>query len=496
MLGPLQDARHSFAHAMARYTGLSAIFVGAIELIPLVMLPFDLNDQSLAPCFIFPGLCAMALGYLIYFARGKGKVERPLDRHASSACMLGVWILAIVVYAVPFTAAGMLDPFQALFESTSGLTTTGLSIVDVDSCPRIFLLHRSLMHYFGGVGLVLVLTVVLNQGKSLQAYNLEGHTDRLLPGAVSTARIILVLYTSFIAVGALAYRLCGMSWFDAVNYSISAISTGGFATHATSVAYFDSVPVQVVSIVLMLIGATNFYLNFLLIKGKFRNVVTHVETRFFYLFIASSTTIIALAIAAAGDPAGPASIVLTALFHVVSVITTTGFQTVPAFTVFPPSALFVFVFLMFTGSEAGSTAGGIKIYRIIVTTASIIRSLKSIHGHGISTRAVKINKFGKRMVLSREEMDGALSFVIVYTGVFVVGSFVFSLCGASIGDAVFDFASCLGNVGVGIGFINPGSSPLVLMTGALGMLLGRLEIIPVFSGINWLVATIRRGGRL
>ena len=101
------------------------------------------------------------------------------------------------------------------------------------------------------------------------------------------------------------------------------------------------------------------------------------------------------------------------------------------------------------------------------------------------------------MALSREEMDGALSFVIVYTGVFVVGSFVFSLCGASIGDAVFDFASCLGNVGVGIGFINPGSSPLVLMTGALGMLLGRLEIIPVFSEIHWLVTMIRReGGRL
>ncbi len=494
MFGIEQNAHDGLAHAMARYTGLSAIFVGAIELMPLAMIPFDPDDQVLAPCFIFPGLCTMAFGYLVYFARGKGKIEQPLDKRSSGACMLGVWLLAIVVYAVPFVAAGILDPFQALFESTSGLTTTGLSIVDVDSCPRIFLLHRSLMHYFGGVGLVLVLTVVLNQGKSLQAYNLEGHTDRLMPGAVSTARIILVLYTSFIAIGALAYHLCGMPWFDSVNYSISAISTGGFTTHATSVAYFDSVPVQVVSIVLMLIGATNFYLNFLLIKGKFRNVLTHVETRFFYLFIAASTAVVTLAVVAAGDSTGPASALFTALFQVVSVITTTGFQTVPAFTVFPPSALFVFMFLMFTGSEAGSTAGGIKIYRIVVTTASIIRSLKSIHGHGISTRAVKINKFGKRMALSREEMDGALSFVIVYTGVFVVGSFVFSLCGASIGDAVFDFASCLGNVGVGIGFINPGSSPLVLMTGALGMLLGRLEIIPVFSEIHWLVTMIRRGG--
>ena len=147
-------------------------------------------------------------------------------------------------------------------------------------------------------------------------------------------------------------------------------------------------------------------------------------------------------------------------------------------------------------TRAEVRGGGIKIYRIVVTTASIIRSLKSIQGHGNSTRAVKLNKFGKRMALSREEMDRALSFVIVYTGVFVVGSFVFSLCGASIGDAVFDFASCLGNVGVGIGFINPGSSPLVLMTGALGMLLGRLEIIPVFSGIHWLITMIRRGGRL
>jgi trk system potassium uptake protein TrkH len=495
MFGIVQGARGSLGHAMARYVGLSAIFVGAIELMPLVMIPFDLDDQMLAPCFIFPGLCTMAFGYLIYFAHGKGRIGRPLDKRSSSARILMVWLLAIAVYAVPFVAAGMLDPFQALFESTSGLTTTGLSIIDVDSCPRIFLLHRSLMHYFGGVGLVLVLTVILNQGKSLQAYNLEGHTDRLLPGAVGTARIILILYASVITVGALAYHLCGMSWFDSVNYSISAVSTGGFTTHATSVAYFDSISIQVVSIVLMLIGATNFYLNFLLIKGKFRNVLTHVETRFFYLLIATSTTVVALAIASADGSAEPAGTILTALFQVVSVITTTGFQTVPAFTVFPPSALFVFMVLMFTGSEAGSTAGGIKLYRIIVTTASIIRSLKSIHGHAISTRAVKINKFGRKTVLSREEMDGALSFVIVYTGVFVVGSFVFSLCGASIGDAVFDFASCLGNVGIGIGFINSASSPVVLMAGALGMILGRLEIIPVFVGIDWLVTTKGRGGR-
>lgn len=117
-----------------------------------------------------------------------------LTRGQAAACTVLVWVLAIAVYALPYVAAGLLSPVQAVFESTSGLTTTGLSVVDVDTCPAIFLFHRSLTCYLGGVGLVLILTCVVTQTGGLGVYNAEGHTDHLLPSAAKTARMILLIY--------------------------------------------------------------------------------------------------------------------------------------------------------------------------------------------------------------------------------------------------------------------------------------------------------------
>lgn len=475
--------RATGGQTIARYVGFAIIFVGVLELAVLIVLPFDRNETIYAPCFIFPGICAMIAGYLVYFQWGRGLDPCQLTRGQASACILIIWLAALGIYALPFMLAGILDVPQAIFEAASGLTTTGLSVIDPDSCPRLFLLHRSLMHYFGGVGLVLVLTSTVSHGSGLMLYNTEGHTDRLLPKTVSSARMILILYSAIIVVGACAYIACGMSVFDAVNMSISAVSTGGFAVHASSIGYYSSASIELVSIVLMLAGATNFLLNFMLVTGQFKAFFSHIETRYFYGTILVATIVCALSLCASGQGVSPLDAIRIALFHVVSVITTTGFQTVPSFSAFPATVLFVFIFLMFIGSEAGSTSGGIKIYRAVLALKSLKWNLQQTYGTRRRVISHKIDRFGKRSAVTPEETRDVATFIIIYIAIFICGSFVFTLCGASISDAAFDFASCLGNAGVSVGFINAGSSPVVLICAALGMIVGRLEVIPVFLGL-------------
>lgn len=476
--------------AASRYLGAASIALGAVELLPLSCILFYPDQQPFAPFFIFPGLGAMVAGYLLLISTKTAGDADPrnscLSMREAAACTLTVWMFGILLYTIPFVLSGLLSPSLALFEVTSGLTTTGLSVVDVDSCPVIFLSYRSFMQYLGGVGLVLVLACVIGHNSNLRVYNLEGHTDRLLPGTARTARTILVLYTTIIALGALAYHLAGMTWFDALNTAMSSVSTGGFCTHSASIGYFNSPAIEAITVVLMLLGATNFLLLFLLLRGRLQACLSHIETPAFYGVVTATTLLIALLLVFGGDSGSETSVphaLRIALFQVVSVITSCGYQTVPSFFELSPSILFILTALMFVGSYAGSTAGGIKMYRIIIATKGLLWSLQERYGnkHRICSR--KINRFGKRVPCSKQDVADAKTYMVMYVAVFVIGAFTFTLCGASLQQAVFDFASCLGNTGVGIGFLSSQSGPVELMVGCMGMLLGRLEIVPVFVGL-------------
>ena len=485
--------------AASQYLGAAAIAMGAVELLPLSCIFFYPDQQSFAPFFIFPGLGAMVAGYLLLIS-AKGTKAEPNPRKSSlsmreaAACTLSVWIFGILLYAIPFVLAGLLSPSLALFEATSGLTTTGLSVVDANSCPAIFLLYRSFMQYLGGVGLVLVLACVIGHNSNLRVYNLEGHTDRLLPGTARTARAILILYTTIISLGTIAYHLAGMTWFDAVNTAMSSVSTGGFCTHSESIGYFNSPVIEAITVVLMLLGATNFLLLFLLLKGQMRACLSHIETPMFYGVVTATTLLITFLLVLGADSGSETSIPQAfriALFQVVSVITSCGYQTIPSFNYLSPSILFVLTSLMIVGSYAGSTAGGIKMYRVSIAAKGQLWSLQERYGnkHRICSR--KINRFGKRVSCSEQDVADAKTYMVMYVAAFASGAFAFTLCGASLQQAVFDFASCLGNTGVGIGFLSSQSGPVELMVGCMGMLLGRLEIVPVFMGL----CTMLQAGR-
>ena len=465
---------------IAGYLGYITMITGVIVLLPLVFLTAYPNELSCAFYFIAPGVVSIAIGYLLsLFIQGRPRGQ--LHKHQDSVIVAAAWIIAIVVSTMPFVLTGHYNFTQAVFETTSGYSTTGLSVVDVEASPRLFLAFRSIMLFFGGVGLVLVMTSVISDRYGMRLYTAEGHTDRLLPNLLKSARTILAIYTGYIAAGTLLYIFFGMPWFDALNHSIAALSTGGFSTRAQSIGYYKSAPIETVTIVLMLLGSTNFLLHLQLVRGRFSTWFRHCETRLELIVLAFSIPVAAAIIFGTVAQTVPEAFRVAA-FQVVSALTTTGFQTVDSFRNWPSSAIFLMIILMLIGGGAGSTAGGIKQARVAVLWKSILYELRSKFNHKRMVRADLIYQFGERVPLSELDRHSATVFFAVYLILFFAGTFIFTLYGYSVQDSAFEFASALGTVGLSIGVTGYGAPSGVLWTATLGMFFGRLEIYVVLMG--------------
>lgn len=473
------------------YLGVVAMLSGSIVMLPLLVIPVYPQDAVWAVCFILPGIVSLMVGYLMYFICIRDRVKGRLRKNEDAVIIIFTWFIAIMVCAAPFVLCGDYTFSQAVFETTSGLTTTGLSIVDVTVCPHIFLMHRSVLLFFGGVGLVLIMVSAVSDSHGLRIYNAEGHTDKLLPNMAKSARLILGLYVGYILAGTLMYQLAGMPAFDALNTSISAISTGGFVVNPDSIGGYHSLAIEAISVVLMLLGATNFLLHFLFLRGDFKAYFGHAETKAFYLVIGSFSIACALILCACGLSGSLPDALRVAIFQVVSVITTTGFQTIPSFSVLPSGVLFLFVLLMLMGSEAGSTAGGIKMFRVVVAVKSMYWMLRDRFSHRRNVHSNKINRFGELKECTLAEQRDVTMFIGLYLCLFMVGSFIFTLFGYSLENSLFEFASSLGNVGVSIGVVTADANPVILWTASVGMFFGRLEIYPVFLGLWRFAADVK-----
>lgn len=423
----------------------------------------------------------------------KGREALRLTGHQDALIVVLSWVLAIVFCAVPFMMTGKYDFTQAVFECTSGWSTTGLSVVDVTRCPRIFLLYRSVMLFFGGVGLVLVMVSVLSDRHGMRLYSAEGHSDRLLPNLVKSARMIIAIYMGYILSGTLLYMFFGMDWFDALNHSIAALSTGGFSTKAESIGYYDSFGIELVTIVLMLLGCTNFLAHLYLIRGRFLTFFRYCEVRFQLMICGFFTPVMAVLLLYAGLSGNVGQGFRDGLFQVVTALTTTGFQTVDSFAAFSSPLLLVMTLLMLVGGGTGSTAGGIKQIRVWIALKSLYWSMRSRISRKRTVYSDSIQKLnGKEFLTAQGRLD-TLEFIGIYLSVFMLGTMVLCMCGFDIGDSMFEFASALGTVGLSVGITSYDASPVVLWTETAGMFVGRLEIYVVFVAAVQLGRELKHG---
>ena len=449
------------------------------------MMPFYPADLQYLPAFLGPMLFSMLIGLSINaLTRARREIitewQSPLQR--GSLIILAVWTYGFIMGATPYIISGRLNTVRALFESVSAWTTVGLTLSDMATTPHIFLFYRSLMQYCGGIGFILMMVVVVQGKQAMTLYNAEGHYDRLAPSLRQTARVIVSIYCGFLLVGATLYKLFGMKLFDAICHSMAALSTAGVTTQAGSIGEYDSLPIEIVSVALMLIGASNFAVLLMLTEGKIRKILRVTEIRFLFGMLAVFVPLSAISLAVnAGMSVGKS--IRHALFGVVAALSTTGY-TIMDYSRWPPFALGILLMLMLVGGSSGSTAGGIKLSRLYLMLRIAYENLRKRLSPSFKTAAPSYYTFRGKTPIDSALITDTFGFVVCFACVYITGTLLITLTsGCSLFDAMFEFAAAFGTAGIPGNIANNEANAATLIVKMIGMILGRLEIYVVFIGI-------------
>ncbi|OHB25333.1 MAG: cation transporter [Desulfuromonadaceae bacterium GWC2_58_13] len=474
-------ARHlrSRYRILLGYSGLINVLVGGLIVSPCLLLPAFPVELPLAWGLAAPGLGLVAAGALLW----RGCLPRggeTLTLQEGAVVVLLAWVSAVLVGALPFMAVGGLNFTQAVFESTSGWTTTGLSVVDVTAAPRLLLFYRSVMQLAGGAGLAVIMLSALAGPAGTGLSAAEGRADQLVPNVRRSAKLVMTIYGGYVICGWLALMLAGMGWFDAINHTFAAISTGGFSTRPESLGFWDSPLVEGVCVVLMLLGSMNFVTAYALLHGKFRAVGKNGEIRLQALLIPIMVLVIFFGVTAGLYPTLGKQL-RVAIFEVVTALSTTGFSTV-GYGDWSGLGWLVLIVLMIIGGGTGSTAGGLKQYRIYALYRGLLWEFRRmlLPLGAVTVPDVWVGE--TRRFLSDRELRQLAAFAFLYLGTLVLGTGVLTAYGYSLKDSLFEFASALGTVGLSIGATTAAAPKGQLWTEIAGMLLGRLEFFMIFWG--------------
>lgn len=402
------------------------------------------------------------------------------------------WILWSLFGAMPFTLSGYIPSYvDAFFETVSGFTTTGSSIIpDVEVLPHCLLFWRSFTHWIGGMGVLVFVLVVtsLDRKNSMHLMRAEvpgPEKDKLVPKAMSTARILYGMYLTLTVIEMVFLVIGGMNLFDSMIFSFGSAGTGGFSNYADSVAHFNSAYIDGVITVFCALFGVNFALFYFMILGDFKSILKNEELRTYILLIAAATAAIMLNIHSLYPTIGKSF--RYAVFQVVTVITTTGYSTAD-FAQWPMFSKAVLMMLTVIGACASSTGGGIKVSRLLVGIKCVKREIVQL-AHPKSVGIIRIG--GKKV--SSDVLRTIYIYFIAYVGILIGSVVLVSLDNFDFETTFSAVLTTLGNVGPGMAQVGPmgnfaGFSPLSKLILCFDMLAGRLEIFPflvLFTAPAW-----------
>lgn len=440
---------------------------------------WSLGDARMAQrAFALSGVFSLVLGAAIW-ALTRGSVD--LNRRDGVGVVAFGWLLCTVLGAFPFILSGVAHGVaDAWFESVSGFTTTGASVLsNLEELPRSVLLWRALTQFLGGMGILVLCVAILPLLGSggMQIYRAEAagpSKDRLTPRIAVTAKLLWGVYLGLTLILVVSLRFAGMDWFDALCHAFTTTATGGFSTRSASISAFNSAAIEWIITIFMFISGVNFALHWRALRGEWNAYVRDTEWRFFVgiLVVASAAVAIGAGAYYANDFSRG---VREILFNIVSITTTTGFTT-DDYGAWPALAQYVLLLLMFVGGCAGSTAGGIKVVRVVVLLKQVSRELKLF----IQPQAIFNIKIG-RQIVDPEIVSMITAFFVIYVFVCAGVSAILAPFTPDLKTAISSAVSCLGNVGPGLGAVGPTGTYAFLPSGAkvllsICMLLGRLEL--------------------
>lgn len=458
------------------------IVVGLSMIIPLICAIYF--DDGSWPAVVYSMVITIGIGIIIYILF---PLENTHLRHIEGYLIVTcAWLTVVLFGTLPYLFSGTMNFTDALFETMSGFTTTGASILkDVEAIPEGILMWRSLTQWLGGMGIiVLFVALVARFGPGAnKIFNAEAPgpvLEKLTPRISDTAKNLWKFYMIFTLIQIILLAIAGMTFYDAMAHTFATIATGGFSTKNAGIGYYmDNAFIQLIIILFMFLGGTNFALYYLVWRNKTLKVFLDNEEFMLYLKIAIIATVLVSISLYLNMPEGQGIIPITALFQVVSILTTTGFATVD-YDMWPNLARNVMFILLFIGGSLGSTAGGIKIGRFLIlikyTLSELVRSI-----HPRLVRSLRVN----RVLVDDKIVINTFIFFFAYISIVGISTVVMSSFDLDLESALTSVLACIGVIGPGLGIVGPVMNYAdIPVTGkyflTFLMLIGRLEIFTVF----------------
>ncbi len=474
---------------IARFIALLLAVVALFMFIPL-LIALLYGEEGTPAAFAIPiGVTLLFALPVTLLTRGRSTDVSPRD---SYFMVSAGWVLSALVGAIPFVLSGSIPGFvDAFFESMSGFTTTGASILtDIEALPRSILFWRSMTHWLGGMGIIVLMVAIFPLlglgGRALVMAEAPWPTvDKITPRIAETAKILWMLYLFLTVSQTVLLMFGGLDWYDALTHTFGTVATGGFSPYSASVGHFESAYVEWVVLVFMLLAAGNFLLYFRIVTGRAMEVSRDSELRAYVGIFVTATVALALMLTVGRGLADSGGLEWTieervrrAAFHVATILTTTGYVATD-YELWPYGGQAVLFLMMFIGGSAGSTGGGVKIARVVVLTKqALLESRRLLYPRGVF--ALRFNG----LPIRKNVVYAITSFVVLYLFIALIGTVVIMVSGADLTTGLSSTLATLGNIGPGFGVVGPTGNyaafpaPTKLFFSFL-MLLGRLEIYTV-----------------
>ncbi len=479
---------------MLHFKAIGKILGALLFLIGVLMLPAAavswIYQENSNPIMISAAI-SLLIGMILFFSFSKQ--DQFVRKREGYLIVVLSWIFMTGFGMLPFILSEeVTSVVDALFETVSGLTTTGASILtDIEAMPKGLLFWRSMTQWIGGLGII-VLTVAIFPllgigGSELFVAESPGPTsDKVHPRISETAKRLWLIYVGLTVAASLLFWAGGMTFYDAVNHGLTTMATGGFSTKNASMAFYDSAFIQYTAIIFMFFAGTNFTLIYFGLHGKFRKVFKSDEFKAYTGALIGLSLVLFLGIYIQSD-ISPEFAFRKAVFQVVSLVTTTGFVS-DDYTQYGQGIAFICFMLLFLGGSAGSTSGGIKFVRhVTFLKNSWLEFKRIVHPRAIVPLIINGERVTGRII------NNIMNFLLIYLSTFVIGSLLISLLGYDLATSLGAVATSLGNVGPAIGQVGPVDnfaffSPMAKVVLSVMMLLGRLELFTIlilFTPFFW-----------
>jgi trk system potassium uptake protein TrkH len=455
----------------------------AIETISfLFCLPVVYLYKEEASPFYWSAAITFALSSVFYLVSGKAETDKFSNRDGYLLVSVS-WILFLIMGTLPYIIGGTIPSFiNAFFESSSGFTTTGSTIIaDVETLPYSILFWRSLTHWLGGLGIIVLVIIILPSLRitGYQLFSLESSLkEKIHPKTKAIGFRVLFIYLGLTLAEVILLNFGDMNLFESICYSFGTIATGGFSTKNTSLMYYSSYSQYIIMMFMFLAGVSQVVYYFL-VKLNFKKIRQNEELRF-YLAVVIVAGTLTTSLLLVGSAASLEVAFRQAFFNVISLISTTGFSSAD-FLLWPVPAIILIFLLFFTGASTGSTAGGIKMARHLI----VIKNIKSVFVKLTHPNALTNIRFSGKVIPEKTNIS-IVSFIVLYLFIFLIGTILIVITGTDVITAASSVAASLGNIGPGLGTVGPMSNYAHIPEAAkvilsLLMIVGRVEIITVFA---------------